>query len=390
MNFEEKIHQLLSIYENHIDVKKIQAARDLNHRAICFQEVDHIPMSIRVKPDPVSWPSADCEQMMRNPAAMLYNELLFSFGSIMTSMEIGDDFLYQIRGNYGVGITASTFGANIRVVNNMPWVDPFSDKQELYRIASMGVPPINSGFAAKLTETYEYFNEVLRQYPICYQTIAITQPDLQGPFDNADLLLGADIFYEIYDDEEMLLQMLEVLRDTYVALAKNIEGLLTGQVGGNSQIVHGSLFPGHCIIKDDTGTVNLSPELYERFSAHYNKQVFRALKGGTLHHCGRGQKWHYDLFRSPWLNGLNYGQPQFHDLQEKIDCATPDHVALIGWGNDLSADCLNSFYQRMPSTGMSISISARSIEEAKRIYVNHLELSRRAEKNTSRFNKSKI
>ena len=61
------------------------------------------------------------------------------------------------------------------------------------------------------------FEEYLRPYPKCRKAIHLTQPDMQGPFDSVDLMSGGDVFYDLYDEPEMIHEALNVVSDTMVA-----------------------------------------------------------------------------------------------------------------------------------------------------------------------------
>ena len=151
-------------------------------------------------------------------------------------------------------------------------------------------------------------------YPKCREAIRISQPDLQGPFDIAHLLIGTEIYYMLYDRSKIVHELLDVITETYISFRKYIEGLLTDSAGEDAVYVHGSIYKGKVVIKDDTAAVNLSKDMYGEFSKQYNQRIFEAFGGGSLHHCGQERDWHFDSMNGEYLMAVNYGNPEMHDI----------------------------------------------------------------------------
>ncbi len=371
----EKLDRMLEILEECIDPDHADEAVERQYKAINFLPVDHIPLIIQINTSNDRFELLKFEDSFDNHENMLYNELLYSWGSIYNSVTGGvyDDYIYHIRSSTGPILVASAFGANCRVAGDFAWVDHM-ERSELIKSMAHGVPAVDAGLFSMVFDRYNYYHERLKEYPKCARAIRITQPDLQGPFDIADLLLGStQIFCDLYEDPKFIHSLLELITQALINEVRAFEPYIQNSiVHGNSLVVYAAMYRGKTVIKDDTASTMISEDHYEEFSAYYNRIVMDNLEGAALHHCGEGRPWHYKQFAWPTCSGVNFGQPQFHKLADKM-LYLEQNIPIVGWGSEESYDILDDFYELAPRTGITLACMTDSTEKAKRIYEMHLE-----------------
>lgn len=366
---QEKLRQLLSGLEERIDMDHVEKTEQLHLDAIHFREVPFLPLTVIVPAEELGYEAYPYAEAHQDPDKMLYNELLKSFASILTSMELGDWFPYHIRSNHGLGIISSVFGAECRILgDNMPWVEPLGDIEAVLEHIRRG-PDFAQGLPAKVLDTHRHFQQRLAEYPKCSRAIRLSQPDLQGPFDNAHLLLGSDIFYQVYDEPEALHEILQAITDAYAAYRRMLEPCLSDMAGAGDMYIHGAIYRGRILIKDDTAVINLSPAQYEEFSGRYNKQLFDAFTG-SLHYCGKPYDWTYTAVSVAGPLGFQFGNPELHSFPEEFGAIAADKRAVVQWGVTQGYEFIRQSTQGI-GTGITCACTADTLEEARRVLEEH-------------------
>ena len=208
---------------------------------------------------------------------MMYNELLAS----LCTFEIKDYSMAMIRANYGVGTLPSAFGAESVIAgDNMPWVKHLS-KDEIKAIIANGVPDSDAGFGKRIVETYEFYKETLSKYPKCNEVIRLFHPDFQGPLDLAHMLWGSDIYMDMYDEPELVHDLLKLVTETYIDRMKKIKPYLNDETDGfNFHWSH--LYPGSIVLRNDSA-VNLSNDMYKEFAMKYDDMIYDAFGKASMH-----------------------------------------------------------------------------------------------------------
>ncbi|MCK9479635.1 MAG: hypothetical protein M0R40_09110 [Firmicutes bacterium] len=296
----QKLIELLNYIESIIDLEHIEKTKKMLERNLSYKE-NHRPIFKvgypvnEFLPFPYGEAVNDMEKMM-------YNELR----GCLCQIENKDDGVPCIRANYGVGILPSVFGLNCRIVNNsMPWVDHIDNLDDVKKVISGGVPNFNNGLGKKVIETYEFFNEMLDKYPKCREGITMTHPDFKGPFDVAHLIVGSDLYYTVYDDPDMVFELLDLIVETYILFMRKVKHGINDEY--NENCYHwGNLFGGKVLLRDDT-PVNLSVDLYKEFVRPFDAKVLKAFGGGSIHYCGKAEHWVLEMAKTPNLKGLNFG-----------------------------------------------------------------------------------
>ena len=338
-------------------------------RALEWQPVDRVPLTFSA---PVAPPLSvyPYSQVFRDPVKMLVNELIGPYAvmghtpSIVNSVLIKDDFPLQIRAAYGVGLYVSLFGGRSEVVeNNFPWTRPIG-LEALKRQVSAGPPEIRSDLLDRVLETMAFYKRALASYPKCREHLRITQPDMQGPFENAGHLWGSEVFTSFYDDPLFLRELLELLADTWIRLCWTVAAASTQTVREGYIAQHFSIFKGDCLLKDDS-CVMISPHTYAEFIQPLNEKVLSVLGSGDIHWCGNGDQWQNEVVSTSNLACLDWGNPEMLDLETWSDVLRERRlpVAQMGWWPRDDAPDPTALFP----TGASFTVYVEHLEQATEI-----------------------
>jgi hypothetical protein len=305
--------------EERIDLTHLAAVEARHIKALGWEPVDHPPIAFSAPP-PDGFAVYPYHEAFRDPTKMMVNELVgpgLAWGSsslsIVNSVLVKDDYPPQIRANYGVGLIASLFGAELQVLEgSMPWTQPLG-VERLKQWVGRGGPDVTGGLFQRALDTMAYYKEMLSPYPRCRQAIRITQPDLQGPFDIAAQLWGKDIFTAFYDCPTFLKELLDLLAETYVLACHKLAAESTGAAREGFIHLHFGIVRGACLLKDDS-SVMLSPQIYSEFIQPVNEKVLETLGGGGIHWCGTGDQWRSELLETRGLACVDWGNPETLNL----------------------------------------------------------------------------
>jgi hypothetical protein len=228
----------------------------------------------------------------------------------------------NVRANYGTGIMSSLFGLKMHIMpykmNTLPTTIPLNNTDKIREIVNNDPVDINAGLGKKVFEMGEYFRETFSKYPKIAKYVDIYHPDIQGPLDICELVWGSQIFYDLYDDPDLVHKMLKIVCDAYIKFLNKWFSIAGAPGVINS---HWELkFKGTVMLRDDSA-MNLSPEMYEEFGFGYDNLLLDHYKGGAVHFCGRGDHYIDILCRAEKLTSINMSQPHLNDM-EKIYHAT--------------------------------------------------------------------
>lgn len=235
-----------------------------------------------------------------------------------------------IRANYGTGILSSLFGAPIfempRNTDTLPTTRPFEDSDKLREIAENGVPDLYAGFGANVFAFGEYCAEIFKKYPKIQKYLRIYHPDTQGPLDITDLMWGSKIFYEMYDDPDLVHSVLRTVTDTYKAFMERWFAIIPNE---HELSTHWALmFKGNILLRLDSA-VNISVDFYNEFSKPYDRELFDHFGGGCMHFCGKGDHFIESLCEIDSLTGFNLSQPHLNDMDTILRAAQTNQKRII-------------------------------------------------------------
>lgn len=241
----------------------------------------------------------------------------------------------SVRANYGTGILPTVFGAELFLMpeesETLPATRCLKGEQAMEHLLDRGMPPLSSGLGSRVFETGAFFREVFSQYPKLEKYVEIYHPDLQGPLDVCELLWGQELFYTIYDDPDLVLAVMQLITDTYLAFMEKWLSIVpsSGDVRCHwDNIMH----RGQLVVRNDTA-MNFSPECYREFARPFDAQLM-ARYGGVIHFCGRGDHYIHLLKEIPGVFGVNMSQPHLNHMetiyQNTVDCG----IQLLGFCRD--------------------------------------------------------
>jgi len=339
--------------ERLINLEHVRRTHELQQRAFAFAPVDHVPTMIIYPTPPEEWPDYGFQEFFDDPGKMLLHELR----DVYAGAKLGDDRLYGIRANYGTGIIASLFGCRTVTFDDSLPIGLAVPAEQLERIFDAGIPPLrggpHSGLLERALDTTAYYREMLAPYPKLTALVGAQMLDIQGPFDNATIIWGSDLYYAFFDAPEKLHTLLGLVADTILAVVAEHR-----RVDGSSLDEHGGQWNhlgGVCVRNDSS--INLSTRQYVQYVKPYDERVL-APYAGWIHFCGKAHWWQA-LLDIPNLKGINPYQGEFYDLYSMVETCERAGVAIVQWTTPLDARCRERI-----RTGFSRIFWAQDYEDA--------------------------
>ena len=124
-----------------------------------------------------------------------------------------------LRANYGSAIMATLFGAELFVMPRetccLPTSRSFNDTDKIRAVLQKGTPDLRGGLGGDVFAFGERCAEIFAHYPKIRRYVEVYHPDTQGPLDIAELLWGGEMFYEMYDNGELVHDFMALITDTY-------------------------------------------------------------------------------------------------------------------------------------------------------------------------------
>ena len=316
-----------------------------------------------------------CEAV-NDPAKMMINELWYGRASAMGWLEVRDSQPLQVRANMGIGLCASTLGAQIGVLeNNPPWVEPLTKDTSKITYAIRKAlddhdidDAVNRGWIPKAGQFYSYFKKIIAEYPNVEQCVAVVIPDLQGPFDTAAMLWGSDIFLALYTEEELTNRLMETIARTQVRLHDYFRQWVGRELlpeGYSHQ--HGLMVSGNILIRCDSNLM-LSPEMYKERILGLDEYVAKKVGGGSFHSCGKWDQNVPAILESDQFGTVDFGmnQSQYNDIDAHYQIAAKrkKHFNQI---NTTEEDIISGKVLEKFPTGATLVFSTNGIESAKHL-----------------------
>ncbi len=376
-----EVLRVLDEFEETISAQEQAAVRKRLISAANWETLDRPPVVIIPPWDSSAIKTYPICEAVQDPAKMLYNELHKGIASPYGWMAVGDDRPLQIRPDFGCGLVSSVFGAEVKVVGNNPaWVKHLSendieaaveraiDKLDLSRLPELGWVP-------RYCETYEYYLAMLADYPNLKSSLAVTLPDMQGPFDNAAMMWGSSIFETLYTNPELVSRFCAAVADAMVALHDFFRRDYVGREllpkGYSHQ--HGVIIRGNLLLRGDSNLM-LSTKMYIEAMRPHDQDVLRRVGGGSYHSCG---KWEHNVpavMEMEEVGSLDFGVDQsfLNDIDSIYKAAAEGkkHLNLVtAMPEELAS---GSIIDRFP-TGVTLSCIVDSTETAAELMEQYLK-----------------
>jgi hypothetical protein len=373
---DDQVKRILDYLEPRVDVSHVAAVAS-RHRAILdYEEVDRLPLVIYIPYEGQELSLYPYPEAFAEPAKMMVNELLRgNRTSIYHSIDLRDDTPYCLRPNLGCVIIASMFGAEVRVVENtMPWVVPLEDLDHAIQSVLDAPPPdLKSGLLPRVLDQYTYFHEALADYPNCQTALQIVLPDLQGPFNSAELLWGSDIYLSFYDKEakNKVTALMEMLAGVILIVHDRLKREVRENLGKGYQYQHLFGQKGEVLVREDSVS-NISPDHYKELIEPIDVQLAANLGSFGIHSCGRIGR-HFEIWRDiPGMSCLDVGQPELNDLDGLYASASPHRIPLTRVIVPEEQLKVKQTSERFP-TGVSLLYKAETVAEGHRVWSRYCD-----------------
>lgn len=227
----------------------------------------------------------------------------------------------------------------------LSWVRSYSDAQLSLRPRMAGMLPSCLGLDYKVTEdgTGWYSRHIsldealavdtsdLQHFPAVQKTlehirffrenlpegVKVSCPVAVGPLNNADRILGINMWTEFFDHPQKMHALLEKITDLTIRL-----GTIYKQAAGEPLDMAwiGPLYMACGGLKfGNDSLVMLSPQMFQEFIMPRVVQICRAFSGGYHHSCGYYPK-HLDLLcKLDELTVFNFGEPGLWDMPRAVE-----------------------------------------------------------------------
>ncbi len=356
------------LLEHLLDVlnsERLSKTEDLHRRALNWEPVERLPVIVALsEPRDLCFTPYPHKEVFRDPEKMLFNELVYAFNTNIASRDVLDDDLpCTIRANFGTVLIASMFGTCVeQVYDNPPWIKHHNDNTSLEKLLDYDPLDFSQGWCPYAVERCQFYQSVLSDYPELKQLIQVVLPDLQGPFDNLELVVGSNVFAELYTNEDLVSQALQAMATAQIGFAHHLKPYLSDRSDTLSH-QHATMIKGRILLRNDS-VIMMSPEMYRSLVAPHDERVLRELGGGGVHSCGKADAHVPAFLELPSIRCLDLGQSELNDIDGLYGQLKQHRIPITRV--KVSKDDLATarITERFP-TGVSLLYEADSIIDAK-------------------------
>ncbi len=248
----------------------------------------------------------DMRRHFEDDAQMLYDAVV----GLLGVARAGSDMQLTIRADTGTGTFATVAGCELLPSEYaLPWTTHLT-REALQAFHPEEMTLAEAGVMPRVKRLYAYFREALPDdvHPFC--------ADSQSPYDLAHLLYGDPIFYDMYDDPDFVHELLRKTTYLYVECTTLIKAWMNEPLDGGYHWGM-AVANGGTRSCEDTATL-LNAEAIAEFVHPYRSRGLAAFGGGFVHYCGDNDHLYADVLSEPLVRGLNFGNPERHDLGRVI------------------------------------------------------------------------
>lgn len=306
---------------------------------VCKQEVFR-PSRPSPNPAAIAWPIISVNAAIDDYTTMALRQ----FSSCSSILNNAGGLLMCVRCDYGTGILPSLFGAEQFMMeeqlNTLPASKPLPGGiDNIKALLDKGIPDLRTALGGKVLEMGAYFTSLMEGFPKIKDHVYIYHPDLQGPMDICELLLGSDIFTGIYDHSDLIKDLLKLITETYILFMREWNKLVAPMVG---YAVHwGMLHKGQVMLRNDSA-MNFSPSMYKEFIRPFDQMIFDEFRGGAIHFCGRGNHYIESMSQMRSLYAINLSQPELNDMETIFKHTVDKGIKLLGLSRTVTDTVLGS------------------------------------------------
>ena len=279
------------------------------------------------RPPTLEWPKVRVNAALDDFEQMVLQQ----FGQCSQMLADGSGNVLNVRCNYGSSILPSLFGVEMFIMDDaldtLPTSRPLNDVEAIHRLLTAGVPEPTAGWGARTLETGQRFLNLMRDYPKISRYVFIYHPDTQGPMDICEVLWGSTLFYALYDQPELVHDLLALITETYIRFMRAWTEIVPFRPEGSSH--WGYYHLGSLMIRDDSA-MNLSRAMFDEFVRPYDQRLLDEFGGGAIHFCGKGDHYIPSLGQMRNLYAINLSQPHLNNM-EKVFANTIDRgICILG------------------------------------------------------------
>jgi hypothetical protein len=185
----------------------------------------------------------------------------------------------------------------------------------------------SKNLAAKVFNFAERWAEITCRHELLKRYVHIYNPDLQGPFPLADVLWGADIYTDLFDEPEAVQNACSFFADVIIAFLKKYHAVAP-PFSATHSIEWGMLHKGGIIIRNDAA-MNVSGEMYAQFIQPYDQRIIDVF-GGGIHFCGKGDHYISCIADIKGLSTFNMSEPEYNDMEIIYQNTIDKGIVIIG------------------------------------------------------------
>jgi hypothetical protein len=315
------------------------------------------PRRRRTAPAMIEWPKVPINDALDDYELMALQQL----GPCSEALENGTGAVMAVRSNYGTGIMPTLFGAKLfvmdRDIDTLPTSVPLgglemthlddslgqADKtksaEAVKVLLARGVPDLDGGLGQRVFEMAEVYQTLFARYPKVQKYAHVYHPDMQGPMDICELLWGSSLFVALVEAPDLVIQLLELVTQTYIAFMDAWDARIPPS---NGCTVHWSMVhQGQIMLRDDSA-MNLSPRMFDRFIGPYDGRLLSHYGGGGIHFCGRGDHWIRSASELAGMTTINLSQPEYNDMDVIFDNTVDKGINIVGLPRDAAQAALEA------------------------------------------------
>jgi len=280
------------------DINRIKIAKDRQNKLFKNEKPDKPPVIISAGLTPMQ------EELLPNPnfdEAFYDKDLMIAqqFRGFLGTQNSKCDAVPSMRVNFGTGILLACLGLEQDIFpDKMPWLQRHLTKEEASKLTIDDIK-IQGSFEKGL-EYIKYFREATND------EVPVYCMDTQGPFDLAHLLLGDDIFIQLYDDPKYMHHIMEICLELGIKTHTWMKELSGEPM---DKMYHGSAYYSENMgirICEDT-TVLINSNHIDEFAMPYTKRLAQHFGGGWVHYCGRNDYLTKAICDIDEIKGINFG-----------------------------------------------------------------------------------
>ena len=365
---QHELDRLLEMVEEHLSTRRAVAVDERYRTAVSFEKGMPPLVCVFDGLSKISYPSpwnqfvfSDYREAFYDPAAMLKNQLMLR---VVPGLITGDDSPLAVRSDFGTVMMHSALGGQWSLKETgYPWANAITDLEHIREIARGNFAfDKESGLIPRARQTLSFYHETLAQYPALREEIQVSLPDLQGPFDTANLLMGDEIFYIMHDEPELLHDLLSAVTDATLNALEIFRPYEIGRLAPAAITQHEYVVPGSFMIRTDS-SILISADMYSEMVRPYEDRLLTRVNGGTIHFCGKGEHLIDPMLEIKSLKGLDFGDPQLMDIEGIFQKCKARGVMLTNLRPGRQALISGEASRRFP-TGVVFCYNAENFEDA--------------------------